>query len=142
MDQRKLKTFNSTIHHFYHLTIYVICNGFKIFLLTMHQLIENGIKYYDTELIQIYMNQIIEQLLFAISNQQISHFPYIFKHGPCYVEMVLIFYRNKLHYKKLNLLAQHLFLVNFNLEVNQIDKLDSIQPRYIQIIDVNQIRLV
>ena len=46
-----------------------------------------------------------------------------------------------MHCKKLNLQVLNFFIKDFNLEANQIDKIDSTLLKYNQIIDVNQIHI-
>ena len=47
-----------------------------------------------------------------------------------------------LHYKRLSHLALNLILLNLNQVINQIDMIDSILPKYNQIIVLNQKQLV
>ena len=57
-DQQILKIYHLTIHYFFNLTIYAMHNDFQKHLITIYQLIENDILYYDKDLIQTYMSQI------------------------------------------------------------------------------------
>mgnify|MGYP006869352734 CR=1 FL=1 len=116
----------------FHPAIYAQSNSFQIFLQATIKSICNGIQYHDRVWIQICNYRKSELSLSAISLQSIFPHPSKFIHGPFCEEMVLVLDCYKSHCKKSDLLPSNLTLLVFHQATNQIDKIDSILPKYTQ----------